>query len=78
MSRDHWTLIAEVSVHPTDLPEQEPSREKATDWRKLSIPIHHIESLSGATDVAQKVSGRDRYVQTESGRRIITALLAAR
>ena len=28
-----------------DLPEEERSRDKATDWRKLSIPIHHLESV---------------------------------
>jgi CRISPR-associated protein Cas1 len=45
LSRDHLTLIAEVPVYPPDLPAEERAREKATDWRKLSIPIHHLESV---------------------------------
>jgi len=45
LSRDHLTLVAEVPVYPPDLPEEERSREKASDWRKLSIPIHHLESV---------------------------------
>lgn len=45
LSRDHLTLIAEVPVYPPELPEAERSRDKATDWRKLSIPIHHLESV---------------------------------
>lgn len=54
LSRDHLTLIAEVPVYPADLPEEERSREKATDWRKLSIPIHHLESVCvfGASTVS--------------------------
>src|SRR5687768_7063232 len=45
VSRDHLTLQVEVPVFPEDLKPQERSREKATDWRKLSIPIHHLESI---------------------------------
>lgn len=45
LSRDHLTLIAEVPLYPPDLPEDERARDKATDWRKLSIPIHHLESI---------------------------------
>ncbi len=45
LSRDHLTLMAEVPVYPPDLPEAERTRERATDWRKLSIPIHHLESV---------------------------------
>jgi CRISPR-associated protein Cas1 len=54
LSRDHLTLLAEVPVYPPDLPEAERSREKATDWRKLSIPIHHLESVCvfGASTVS--------------------------
>ena len=28
-----------------DLPPEERARDRATDWRKVSIPIHHLESL---------------------------------
>ena len=54
LSRDHLTLLAEVPVYPPDLPEAERSRDKATDWRKLSIPIHHLESVCvfGASTVS--------------------------
>lgn len=45
VSRDHLTLIAEVPVYPSDLPPERRSRETATDMRKLSIPIHHLESI---------------------------------
>lgn len=45
LSRDHLTLIAEVPVYPPDLPEAERARDKAVEWRKLSIPIHHLESV---------------------------------
>jgi len=54
LSRDHLTLIAEVPVYPPDLPEEERARQKATDWRKLPIPIHHLESVCvfGASTVS--------------------------
>jgi len=45
VARDHLTLQVEVPVYPADLPPEERARDKATDWRKLSIPIHHLESL---------------------------------
>lgn len=45
LSRDHLTLIAEVPVYPPDLPAEDRARDKAVDWRKLSIPIHHLESV---------------------------------
>ncbi len=45
VSRDHLTLQVEVPVYPPDLPPEERSRDKAIDWRKLPIPIHHLESL---------------------------------
>ena len=45
IARDHLTLQVEVPVYPADLPPEERAREKATDWRKLSIPIHHLESI---------------------------------
>ena len=59
VARDHLTLVAEVPVYPPDLPEEERSREKATDWRKLSIPIHHLESVCvfGASTVSPPALG---------------------
>ena len=45
LSRDHLTLVAEVPVYPPDLPEAERHRQAAIDIRKLSIPIHHLESV---------------------------------
>jgi CRISPR-associated protein Cas1 len=45
VARDHLTLQVEVPVFPADLPAQDRTREKADDWRKLSIPIHHLESI---------------------------------
>src|SRR5260221_10804516 len=45
VARDHLTLQVEVPVYPPDLPPEERTREHATDWRKLSIPIHHLESV---------------------------------
>jgi CRISPR-associated protein Cas1 len=54
VARDHLTLQVEVPVYPDDLAPEERSREKASDWRKLSIPIHHLESLCvfGASTVS--------------------------
>jgi CRISPR-associated protein Cas1 len=45
VSRDHLTLQVEVPVYPPGLPPEERTRDKATETRKLSIPIHHLESL---------------------------------
>lgn len=45
VSRDHLTLQVEVPSFPPELPPQERVRAKATNWRKLSIPIHHLESI---------------------------------
>jgi CRISPR-associated protein Cas1 len=45
VSRDHLTLQVEVPSFPPDLPPWERIRAKAIDWRKLSIPIHHLESI---------------------------------
>jgi CRISPR-associated protein Cas1 len=45
VARDHLTLQVEVPVYPAGLPPEERARDKATDWRKLSIPIHHLESI---------------------------------
>jgi CRISP-associated protein Cas1 len=45
VSRDHLTLQVEVPSFPPDLPPQDRVRAKAIDWRKLSIPVHHLESI---------------------------------
>jgi CRISPR-associated protein Cas1 len=45
VNRDHLTLQVEVPVYPADLPDNKRTRDQATDWRKVSIPIHHLESL---------------------------------
>ncbi|MGA4578234.1 type I-C CRISPR-associated endonuclease Cas1c [Limisphaera sp. VF-2] len=45
VARDHLTLRVEVPVYPEDLPPEERVRERASDWRKVSIPIHHLESI---------------------------------
>lgn len=45
VSRDHLTLQVEVPVYPAGLPPEERTRDKATEVRRLSIPIHHLESL---------------------------------
>ncbi len=59
VSRDHLTLLIEVPVYPDDLPAGEQSRDKATDFRKLSIPIHHVESacLFGAVTMTPQAMG---------------------
>lgn len=45
VARDHLTLQVEVPVYPDDLAPEDRARDKAMDWRKISIPIHHLESL---------------------------------
>ena len=45
VARDHLTLQVEVPVYPADLPSPERTRDKADDWRKLFIPIDHLESI---------------------------------
>ncbi len=45
VNRDHLTLQVEVPVYPEELPPEERTRDRAKDWRKVSIPIHHLESL---------------------------------
>lgn len=45
ISRDHLTLHVEVPEYPPDLPPEERTRDTATRVRKLSIPIHHLESI---------------------------------
>ncbi len=34
-----------MPVYPRELPPEDRTRDQATDWRKLSIPIHHLESV---------------------------------
>src|SRR5258707_2379270 len=45
VARDHLTLQIEVPLYPDDLPRAERSGERASDWKKLSIPIHNLESI---------------------------------
>jgi CRISPR-associated protein Cas1 len=45
IARDHLTLQVEVPVYPEGLPPAERKRETAIDTRKLSVPIHHLESI---------------------------------
>ncbi|MCX7826215.1 MAG: type I-C CRISPR-associated endonuclease Cas1c [Verrucomicrobiae bacterium] len=45
VGRDHLTLQVEVPVYPPDLPPEKRTHEAAVDWRRLSIPIHHLESI---------------------------------
>src|SRR5438876_872678 len=45
VSRDHLTLQVEVPVYPDGLAPEERNRKSAVDVRKLSIPIHHLESI---------------------------------
>lgn len=54
VNRDHLTLQVEVPVYPDDLPREERCRENVIDTRRLSIPIHHLESICvfGASTVS--------------------------
>jgi CRISPR-associated protein Cas1 len=54
VARDHLTLQVEVPVYPEDLPREERKRELASDWRKLSIPVHMLESICvfGASSIS--------------------------
>lgn len=45
VARDHLTLQVEVPMFPPGLEPEERVRENASGWRKLSIPIHHLESI---------------------------------
>jgi CRISP-associated protein Cas1 len=45
VGRDHLTLQVEVPIYPPGLPLEERRRDNAADWKKLSIPIHHLESI---------------------------------
>jgi len=45
VSRDHLTLLVEVPVYPDDLEPDQRTRDRVRDWRKVSIPIHHLESV---------------------------------
>ncbi len=45
VARDHLTLQLEVPIYPADLPDEKRTRQSATEIRKLSIPIHHLESV---------------------------------
>ena len=45
VARDHLTLQVEVPEYPPDLPPEEREPKAAIGQRKLSIPIHHLESI---------------------------------
>lgn len=45
VNRDHLTLQVEVPVYAGDLPPDQRNRQSAIEIRKLSIPIHHLESI---------------------------------
>jgi len=45
VARDHLTLQVEVPEYPPGLPPQEQHPKAAIAQRKLSIPIHHLESI---------------------------------
>jgi CRISP-associated protein Cas1 len=45
INRDHLTLQVEVPVYPDGLPPEQRDRKAAVDVRKLSIPIHQLESI---------------------------------
>lgn len=45
VARDHLTLQVEVPVYPADLPENLRKRDAETEIRKVSVPIHHLESI---------------------------------
>jgi len=38
-------LQVETPIYPEALPAEERTRDKVTDWRKVSIPIYHLESV---------------------------------
>ena len=45
VARDHLTLQVEVPVYTEDVPPENRNRETASGTRKISIPIHHLESI---------------------------------
>jgi len=45
VARDHLTLQVEVPEYPPDLPPAERHAKSAIGSRKLSIPVHLLESI---------------------------------
>lgn len=45
IARDHLTLQVEVPEYPPDLPREDRNPKSAIGNRKLSVPIHHLESI---------------------------------
>ncbi|MDD2707302.1 MAG: type I-C CRISPR-associated endonuclease Cas1c [Verrucomicrobiae bacterium] len=45
VNRDHLTLQVEVPEYPPDLPREERAPDKVSGKRRLSVPIHHLESI---------------------------------
>jgi CRISPR-associated protein Cas1 len=54
VGRDHLTLQVEVPLYPDGLPIAARVRENSNGARKLSVPIHHLESvcLFGASTIS--------------------------
>jgi CRISPR-associated protein Cas1 len=54
VARDHLTLQVEVPVYAPDLPPEKRHRQAASETRKLSVPIHHLESVCifGASSIS--------------------------
>jgi len=45
VARDHLTLQIEVPDYPAELPQEDRNPKAAIGWRKLSLPIHLLESI---------------------------------
>jgi CRISPR-associated protein Cas1 len=45
IARDHLTLQIEVPMYSPDLPREKRTKDQAVEIRKLSLPIHHLESI---------------------------------
>jgi CRISP-associated protein Cas1 len=45
VARDHLTLRVEVPVYPENMPLSQRTRATVIETRKLSVPIHHLESI---------------------------------
>ena len=45
VARDHLTLQIETPDYPADLPQEGRNPKAAIGWRKLSVPIHLLESI---------------------------------
>lgn len=67
IARDHLTLHVEVPLYPENLPPAERARERASDWKKLSIPIHMLpRSLRAQTQ--ERIETAIRVIRTTIAR----------